>query len=207
MPAQQPALSKGPTKRCVLDPGRCSGGGAWLACLHLGEPSCLWFNRFLDRSELFGQGLVGIRRPLTWMMPSTSAGFSSTPKILAGLRDTSPTSCFRRTHSENQNAYLHVTLNSFVIGRPGSWLSRGVVGAGLHQDWLVPRRSSSTAEAHTINVNVIARTITTVAVRAIDKMVRHRFPSETGTNMFCHAMSSRLDGLNRDLEPQWGCLG
>lgn len=41
--------------RCVLDPGCRSGGGACAACLHLGEPSCRWFNRFLDRSELFGQ--------------------------------------------------------------------------------------------------------------------------------------------------------
>lgn len=41
--------------RCVLDPGCRSGGGACVACLHLGEPSCRWFNRFLDRSELFGQ--------------------------------------------------------------------------------------------------------------------------------------------------------
>jgi hypothetical protein len=41
--------------RCALDPGCRSGGGACMACLHLGEPSCRWFNRFLDRSELFGQ--------------------------------------------------------------------------------------------------------------------------------------------------------
>jgi hypothetical protein len=40
--------------RCALDPGCRSGGGACAACLHLGEPSCRWFNRFLDRSELFG---------------------------------------------------------------------------------------------------------------------------------------------------------
>ena len=26
-----------------------------MACLHLGEPSCRWFNRFLDRSSLFGE--------------------------------------------------------------------------------------------------------------------------------------------------------
>ena len=26
-----------------------------MACLHLGEPSVRWFNRFLDRSELFGE--------------------------------------------------------------------------------------------------------------------------------------------------------
>ncbi|MET7288192.1 hypothetical protein [Streptomyces sp. NPDC005573] len=40
--------------RCALDPGCRSGGGACMGCLHLGEPSCRWFNRFLDRSELFG---------------------------------------------------------------------------------------------------------------------------------------------------------
>jgi hypothetical protein len=40
--------------RCPLDPGCRSGGGACMACLHLGEPSCRWFNRFLDRSQLFG---------------------------------------------------------------------------------------------------------------------------------------------------------
>lgn len=45
--------------RCALDPGCRSGGGACMACLHLGEPSCRWFNRFLDRSELFGvQGFL-----------------------------------------------------------------------------------------------------------------------------------------------------
>jgi hypothetical protein len=49
--------------RCALDPGCRSGGGACMACLHLGEPSCRWFNRFLNRSELFGQHgfLVGAR--------------------------------------------------------------------------------------------------------------------------------------------------
>ncbi|MDA8312466.1 MAG: hypothetical protein M0Z46_18025 [Actinomycetota bacterium] len=40
--------------RCALDPGCRSGGGACMACLHLGEPSCRWFNRFLDRANLFG---------------------------------------------------------------------------------------------------------------------------------------------------------
>ena len=40
--------------RCALDPGCRSGGGACMACIHLGEPSCRWFNRFLDRSRLFG---------------------------------------------------------------------------------------------------------------------------------------------------------
>jgi len=41
--------------RCALDPGCRSGGGACMACLHLGEPSCRWFNRFLNRSALFGE--------------------------------------------------------------------------------------------------------------------------------------------------------
>lgn len=41
--------------RCPLDPGCRSGGGACMGCLHLGEPSCRWFNRFLDRSSLFGE--------------------------------------------------------------------------------------------------------------------------------------------------------
>ena len=41
--------------RCPLDPGCRSGGGACMACLHLGEPSCRWFNKFLDRSVLFGE--------------------------------------------------------------------------------------------------------------------------------------------------------
>jgi len=42
--------------RCALDPGCSSGGGACPACLHLGEPSCRAFNRYLDRAVLFGQG-------------------------------------------------------------------------------------------------------------------------------------------------------
>jgi len=41
--------------RCPLDPGCRAGGGACMACLHLGEPSCRWFNRFLDRRVLFGE--------------------------------------------------------------------------------------------------------------------------------------------------------
>lgn len=40
--------------RCPLDPGCRDGGGACMACLHLGEPSCRLFNRFLDRAVLFG---------------------------------------------------------------------------------------------------------------------------------------------------------
>jgi len=41
--------------RCPLDPGCSRGAGACLACLHLGEPSCTHYNRFLDRSYLFGR--------------------------------------------------------------------------------------------------------------------------------------------------------
>ena len=49
----------GAEHRCPLDPGCRAGGGACMACLHLGEPSCRWFNRYLDRSALFGpEGFV-----------------------------------------------------------------------------------------------------------------------------------------------------
>jgi hypothetical protein len=41
--------------RCALDPGCEHAGGACAACLHLGEPSCRWFNRFLDRRTLHGR--------------------------------------------------------------------------------------------------------------------------------------------------------
>ncbi|MDG3412081.1 hypothetical protein P5E37_14350 [Vibrio parahaemolyticus] len=40
--------------RCALDPGCSDSGGACMACLHVGEPSCRYFNRFLDRGILFG---------------------------------------------------------------------------------------------------------------------------------------------------------
>lgn len=40
--------------RCALDPGCTQGGGACIACLHLGEPSCRLFNQSLDRSALAG---------------------------------------------------------------------------------------------------------------------------------------------------------
>lgn len=42
--------------RCPLDPGCDRGSGACSACVHLGEPSCRFFNRFLDRKVLFGAG-------------------------------------------------------------------------------------------------------------------------------------------------------
>lgn len=40
--------------RCPLDPGCAEHGGACVACLHVGEPSCRFFNGFLDRDVLFG---------------------------------------------------------------------------------------------------------------------------------------------------------
>jgi len=42
--------------RCPLDPGCSRGSGACSACVHLGEPSCRFFNRFLNRGALFGAG-------------------------------------------------------------------------------------------------------------------------------------------------------
>ena len=41
--------------RCPLDPGCRRAGGACMACLHLGEPSCRYFNSYLDRGTLFGE--------------------------------------------------------------------------------------------------------------------------------------------------------
>jgi hypothetical protein len=41
--------------RCPLDPGCSRGSGACSACVHLGEPSCRFFNRFLNRDVLFGK--------------------------------------------------------------------------------------------------------------------------------------------------------
>ncbi|MFF0775889.1 hypothetical protein ACFYUK_43855 [Nonomuraea wenchangensis] len=39
--------------RCPLDPACGRNGGACHACMHLGEPTCDYFNRFLDRKVLF----------------------------------------------------------------------------------------------------------------------------------------------------------
>ena len=44
--------------RCALDPGCGKSGGACPACLHLGEPSCQCFNRYLSRSVLFDEGRI-----------------------------------------------------------------------------------------------------------------------------------------------------
>lgn len=38
--------------RCPLDPGCMRHGGACMACLHVGEPSCRYFNSFLHRAVL-----------------------------------------------------------------------------------------------------------------------------------------------------------
>lgn len=46
--------------RCALDPGCSHAGGACMACLHLGEPSCRLFNQSLDRATLAGD--VGFLR-------------------------------------------------------------------------------------------------------------------------------------------------
>lgn len=40
--------------RCALDPGCEKGGGACVACLHVGEPSCRYYNRHLNRGLLWG---------------------------------------------------------------------------------------------------------------------------------------------------------
>lgn len=40
--------------RCALDPGCRASGGACMACLHLGEPSCRYYNQYLDRNTLRG---------------------------------------------------------------------------------------------------------------------------------------------------------
>jgi hypothetical protein len=49
--------------RCALDPGCTRGGGACVACLHLGEPSCRFFNTQLNRASLFGiSGYLGGRK-------------------------------------------------------------------------------------------------------------------------------------------------
>ncbi|WP_202806034.1 hypothetical protein [Actinopolymorpha alba] len=50
--------------RCPLDPGCSRGSGACSACVHLGEPSCRFFNRFLDRGVLFGTDGY-LRTPVT----------------------------------------------------------------------------------------------------------------------------------------------
>jgi hypothetical protein len=41
-------------RRCPLDPGCSAHNSACVACLHVGEPSCRWFNTALSRESLFG---------------------------------------------------------------------------------------------------------------------------------------------------------
>lgn len=48
--------------RCALDPGCSDSGGACVACLHIGEPSCRYFNRHLTRDALFGSNGYLVRR-------------------------------------------------------------------------------------------------------------------------------------------------
>lgn len=46
--------------RCALDPGCRASGGACMACLHVGEPSCRYYNQYLDRNVLTGdEGYLG----------------------------------------------------------------------------------------------------------------------------------------------------
>jgi hypothetical protein len=40
--------------RCALDPGCSHAGAACAACLHLGEPSCRFYNGYLDRRTIVG---------------------------------------------------------------------------------------------------------------------------------------------------------
>lgn len=40
--------------RCGLDPGCEHNGAACAVCLHIGEPSCRFYNQFLSRKTLFG---------------------------------------------------------------------------------------------------------------------------------------------------------
>jgi hypothetical protein len=50
--------------RCALDPGCSHAGGACMSCLHLGEPSCRYWNTFLNRDVLFGRdGFFRMARP------------------------------------------------------------------------------------------------------------------------------------------------
>lgn len=47
--------------RCPLDPGCQRAGGACMACLHLGEPSCRYYNRYLGRESLVrGTGYLSL---------------------------------------------------------------------------------------------------------------------------------------------------
>lgn len=45
-------------RRCPFDPACRRNGAACVACLHLGEPSCRGYNRYLSRLDLFAPGGV-----------------------------------------------------------------------------------------------------------------------------------------------------
>jgi hypothetical protein len=45
-------------RRCPFDPACRRDGAACVACLHLGEPSCRGYNRYLSRLDLFAPGGV-----------------------------------------------------------------------------------------------------------------------------------------------------
>ena len=49
-------------RRCALDPGCREVGSACMACMHVGEPSCRYYNRSLTREALFGPNGYLIRR-------------------------------------------------------------------------------------------------------------------------------------------------
>src|SRR5262249_54866387 len=51
--------------RCPLDPGCVRTGGACVACLHLGEPSCRYYNQYLSRDSLFGRNRYFTQRELS----------------------------------------------------------------------------------------------------------------------------------------------
>jgi len=51
--------------RCPLDPACGRNGGACHACMHLGEPTCAYFNRYLDRKALFNRSGYLARPPFS----------------------------------------------------------------------------------------------------------------------------------------------
>jgi hypothetical protein len=71
--------------RCPLDPGCLRNCGACMACLHLGEPSCRYYNAYLSRKSLVGPAgflsVVAAARRLE----DAGAGF----KVTAGSLDVS----------------------------------------------------------------------------------------------------------------------
>jgi hypothetical protein len=66
--------------RCALDPGCARGAGACLACLHVGEPSCRYFNTYLDRKSLFGQS--------GYLMPGATSRLTGPPRTHLSNRPT-----------------------------------------------------------------------------------------------------------------------